>query len=133
MADHVNTSEPAKPREPITDSPWLWFALFTGCALAALLATGGRFGKKQARLENQYEARAALASGQMQIEDKGTGERVASGRIPHFSTENDTVIPLWPLEIILGLMFTASFALLLRERMREAPAAESAPPAAVQG
>ena len=40
-------------KTPITDSPWLWFALFTAVGLAALLATGGKFGQWQANIENK--------------------------------------------------------------------------------
>ena len=65
--------------EPITDSPWLWFALFTAVGLAALLATGGKFGKRQANIENKYQARAAVASGSVQVEESGAGEKTTTG------------------------------------------------------
>ncbi len=45
------------PNPSITDSPWLWLALFTAVGLAALLATGGKFGKRQSGIERRYQAR----------------------------------------------------------------------------
>ena len=94
-------------RPPITDSPWLWFALFTAVGLAALLATGGKFGKRQASIENKYQARSAIASGTLEIQDDGSGEKRAVGT-PNYSTPDKPVIPLWPLEILLGVIFVGS-------------------------
>jgi hypothetical protein len=109
---------------PITDSPWLWFALFSAVGLAALLATGGKFGKRQAGIERKYQARAAVASGQVQIEETGTGERRAAGA-PEYTTPERPAIPIWPVEIILGAICAASFGLLLKQRM--SPARGAAP------
>jgi hypothetical protein len=108
-------SQQAKP--PITDSPWLWFALFTAVGLAALLATGGKFGKRQANIENKYQARSAIASGTLEIKDDGAGEKRAVGT-PNYSTPDKPVIPLWPLEILLAVIFAGSLTMLLRERFR---------------
>jgi hypothetical protein len=113
-----------KPIAPITDSPWLWFALFSAVGLAALLATGGKFGKRQAGIERKYQARAAVASGQVRIEETGTGERRAAGA-PEYTTPERPAIPVWPLEIILAVICAGSFGLLLRQRMRPA---RGAPP-----
>ena len=101
-------------KSPITDSPWLWFAIFTGVGLAALLATGGRFGKRQAIIERKYQARTAVASG-MQIESTGPGQKRAVGA-PEYSTPGRLVIPLWPVQATLGLLLIGSLTMLLRER-----------------
>jgi hypothetical protein len=98
----------------ITDSPWLWAALFTGFGLAALLATGGKFGKRQAGIENKYQARAAVASGQLQVEQTGSGKQVARG-VPKYTTPEKVAVPVWPLEILLGAIFTGSLFMLLRQ------------------
>jgi hypothetical protein len=105
-----------RPIEPISDSPWLWAALFTGVGLAALLATGGKFGKRQARIENQYQARAAVASGRLQVDQSGTGRKTTAGA-PKYTTPDRTAVPIWPLEIVLGLICAVSFVMLLRQRM----------------
>lgn len=107
--------QPAKT--PLTDSPWLWFALFTAVGLAALLATGGKFGKRQAGIENKFQARSAIASGTLEIRDNGSGEKQAVGT-PNYSTPDKPMIPIWPLEIMLGVMFAGSLTMLLRERFR---------------
>ena len=126
MAAARNTNDDrttsSKPSQPITDSPWLWFAVFTACGLAALLATGGKFGKRQAGIERQYQARAAVASGKLQIKVGGAGQKRAVGA-PDYATPERTAVPIWPLEILLGLVCAASFALLLRERLNGLSAA----------
>lgn len=116
MADLDPPPESSRPSEPITDSPWLWFALFSAVGLAALLATGGKFGKRQSNIERQYQARAAVASGRLQIRESGVGEKTAAG-VPAYVTPQRPAIPVWPLEIILGLVCAASFGLLLRQRL----------------
>lgn len=116
MADRPPTLASSLPKEPITDSPWLWFALFTGFGLAALLATGGKFGKRQANIEHQYQARAAVASGKLQVEEGGTGLKRTAGA-PEYTTPEHPAVPIWPLEIILGTICAASFVMLLRQRM----------------
>ena len=58
-------------RRPLTDSPWLWFALFSGVGLTALLATGGKFGNRQAQIERKGQARAAVGDG-LTITQDGT-------------------------------------------------------------
>lgn len=121
MATKPRESENRRsPKAPITDSPWLWFALFTAVGLAALLATGGKFGKRQANIENKYQARSAVASGSLEIEDNGSGEKRAVGA-PNYSTPDKPVIPLWPLEIVLAVICIGSTTMLLRERFRASP------------
>jgi hypothetical protein len=105
-----------KSAAPITDSPWLWFALFSAVGLAALLATGGKFGKRQAGIERKYQARAAVASGQVRIEETGTGEKRAAGA-PEYTTPERPAVPIWPLEIILAMICVTSFVLLVKQRM----------------
>jgi hypothetical protein len=99
----------------MTDSPWCWFALFTAVGLSALLATGGKFGKRQAHRENKVQARSAGASGELQVESDRSGAKAAA-KAPQYSTPEKQVIPLWPLEIILGVLFAGSLAMLLRQR-----------------
>lgn len=107
-----------RSRGPITDSPWLWAALFTGVGLAALLATGGKFGRRQANIENKYVARSAVASGQVEPDPDGEKAKVGD-RPPTYSTPEKTMIPLWPLEIIFGAIVLVSAVMLLRERLGE--------------
>lgn len=103
----------AKP--PLSDSPWLWFAMFSAVGLAALLATGGKFGKRQAGIERKYQARKAVASGELKVETDATGGKATTGA-PEYSSPDATIVPLWPLEILLGLLCAGSVAMLLRQR-----------------
>ena len=103
------------PRPPITDSPWFWFSLFTAVGLSALLATGGKFGKRQANIENKYQARSAVASGALKVESDGAGVKTAT-KPPAYSTPEKPLIPIWPLEIVIGLIFVGSLTMLLRQR-----------------
>jgi hypothetical protein len=111
----TDASSPPRSAEPITDSPWFWFALFTAVGLSALLATGGKFGKRQANIENKFQARSAVASGELHVESDRSGAKAAA-KAPQYSTPEKQVIPLWPLEIILGVLFAGSLAMLLRQR-----------------
>ena len=111
-ADEVVTA----PRLPITDSPWFWFSLFTAVGLAALLATGGKFGKRQAGIENKYQARSAVASGALEVESDSVGVKKVA-KAPVYSTPEKQLIPIWPLEIILGVIFVGSLTMLLRQRL----------------
>jgi tryptophan-rich sensory protein len=111
--------DPATPRpaslSELTDSPWLWCALFTAVGLSALLATGGKFGKRQAGIERKYQARTGVATGEVRIETQGSGAKTVLSR-PEYSTPEKTVVPLWPLEILLAVLCATSIALLLRDR-----------------
>jgi hypothetical protein len=101
----------------------LWFAIFSAVGLAALLATGGKFGKRQANIEQKYQARAAVASGRLQIESQGSGRKATVGA-PHYATPERTAVPIWPLEIALGVICAASVVLFLRQRFpAKSPAA----------
>src|SRR5688572_4840576 len=111
----MSQPDAATPRAPITDSPWLWAALFTGVGLAALLATGGKFGKRQANIENKFQARAAVASGALEVEADDAGVKRAV-KAPEYSTPEKQLIPLWPLQVALGLLCVASLGFLLRQR-----------------
>ena len=110
----ANEKPPARP--PITDSPWLWAALFTGVGLAALLATGGKFGKRQANIENKFQARSAVASGAIEVQSDASGEK-RTAEAPRYSTPEEQIIPLWPVEAVLGLICVSSIFMLLRQRL----------------
>jgi len=120
-------------RQPITDSLWFWFALFSGFGLAALLATGGKFGKRQAGVERRFQARQYVQSsgkvddliletrqGQSQSKDepKDGGEETSKGpALPKYSTPKETLLRLGPLAGIVGAVCAGSLVLLVRERL----------------
>ena len=102
-------------KSPITDSPWLWFSLFTAAGLLALVATGGKFGARQANIERQAQARTAIAEG-LAVAENGVGRKATTG-VPKYSDPDDTQVRLLPLTVILGMLCAGSFGMLVRERL----------------
>lgn len=101
-------------QHPISDSPWLWFGLFSAVGLVALLATGGKYGHRQASLEKKAQARLAVAQG-MKTEVDASG-RKTTPNVPQYSEPGRTKIPLTPLAMTLGAIFLICLALLVREQ-----------------
>ncbi|MCH2115467.1 MAG: hypothetical protein MK171_11235 [Pirellulales bacterium] len=99
---------------PITDSPWLWFALFSGFGVLLLFLTGGKYGSRQSRLEQKAQAQIALAEG-MEILEDPSGRKTAQGA-PEYSKLGQPKIPLAPLVVTLGLMFVVCLAMFVREQ-----------------
>jgi hypothetical protein len=98
-------------KPPITDSPWFWLLAFSGVALIALVTISGQYGKRQARLERQYQARERIAEGAV-----GDGATSDPARREYASPDN-TLVPLWPLAI--PLVGVAGFAaVMLRRQVR---------------
>lgn len=101
---------------PITDSPWFWFSLFTAVGLSALLATGGKFGNRQAQIERKGQARMAVGDG-LTITQDGTGRTTAT-KVPEYSRPGMTKVRLKPMAISIGLILAFSLTLLAREQLR---------------
>jgi len=104
-----------QPISPITDSPWLWFALFSAVGLMTLLATGGKFRHRQANIERQGQARTAVAEGTVEVTVDGTGRKTVSG-MPKYSRPEMTEIGLFPISITVGSVLLVSLGMLARER-----------------
>ncbi len=102
---------------PITDSPWFWFTLFSAVGLTSLLATGGKFGNRQASIERKGQAHAAIAEGEVSVEVDAQGRKSAAG-VPKYSQPGRTKIRLQSLSILLGSICVTSLGLLVRERWR---------------
>ena len=94
----------------VTDSPWFWALVFSLMALLAVAATSGKYGRRQAGIERQYQAR-----------ERGTaapGEAV-NARRPYASSDQ-TLVPLWPLALLLSTVSLVSGWMLWRQRARAA-------------
>jgi hypothetical protein len=96
------------PKSPITDSPWFWVLIFSCVGLIALGAISGQYGKRQARLERQYQARERVAEGAI-----GDGA-VSDPARREYATPDDTLVPLWPLAVLLVGVAGASAYMLKR-------------------
>lgn len=95
--------------KPIVDSPWFWAALFSAVALAALMAMSGKYGRRQANIEQKYQARE-----QVRWSEGGGGQTPRNNL--EYSQPGATFIPLWPLSILLGSVIVVSVVMLIRSR-----------------
>jgi hypothetical protein len=98
---------PASTKPPITDSPWFWVILFSMVGLIALFTISGQYGKRQARLERQYQARERVMDDA--VEDPTRRE---------YATPGMTLVPIWPLAVILVATAGVAAAMLRREQQR---------------
>ena len=106
------TNEPP----PITDSPWLWFALFSAVGLVALLATGGKFGDRQAQVERKGQAHEAVVAG-IEVHQDGTGRKTVENA-PDYSRPGQIKIRLVPLASVVGVVLVVSLVMLIRGQLR---------------
>jgi hypothetical protein len=106
---------------PLTDSPWFWALAFSLTALAALavLVFSGWYGKRQTRLERQYQARYRVAEKLTAENNPAGSERTddTETRRP-FATPGNNLITLWPLAVLLGIVAAVAAAMLYRGRGR---------------
>jgi hypothetical protein len=110
----------ADPRAPVTDSPWFWVLAFSLMALLALVAIGTKYGRRQTRLELQYQARERIAERRATTNNSPADARSndqTSRR--EFASPGDNLIPLWPLAVVL--FFVAIFSAIMLGRRRELP------------
>ncbi len=85
-------------------------------ALAALLAIGGKYGQRQARLERQYQARERVATGARGDAAVASTEDGAERR--PYATPDVTLIPLWPLKVIFAAIAAVAAVMLFGSRGR---------------
>ena len=104
---------------PVTDSPWFWVLIFTAMALAALLAIGPKYGGRQARLERQYQARERIVTERAAGSKENEVPRT-NGQAEHrdLASAEDTLIPLWPLAVVLSGVLILAAIMLVRGRGR---------------
>lgn len=106
-------------RSPVIDSPWFWVLLFSGMALAALLAIGPKYGGRQARLERQYQARERIVAERAEKDSQARAERTDDEPERRaFAAAGETLIPLWPLAVILSVAVILAAIMLFRGRRR---------------
>jgi hypothetical protein len=107
----------SQAKAPLTDSPWFWVLLFSLFALGALavLVFSGWYGKRQTRLELQYQARYRVAEKITAENNPAGGERTddLEARRP-FATPGNNLITLWPLAVLLGIVAAVAATMLYR-------------------
>jgi hypothetical protein len=107
MSDKVHAS--------VTDSPWFWVLAFALMALLILVLMGPKIGRRQAKIELNYQARERVAAAQEAGNNPDVDERseeLADRRA--FATPEDTLVPLWPLAAILLVVVLFSWTMLIR-------------------
>jgi len=102
---------------PLTDSPWFWILLFSLVGLLALAVMSPKYGRRQANIERQYQARERVAEKLAAENNSADGGRIdgQESRRP-FATADEQLIPLWPLGVLLGLVACFAAAMLYRGR-----------------
>ena len=113
---------------PLTDSPWFWALAFSLMGLLALAVVGfsGKYQKRQAKIELQYQARERVA-------EKLTAENNPAGGDPTddsearrpFATPGNNLITLWPLAVLLAIVAVVAATMLYRAS-RTVPGTDSA-------
>jgi hypothetical protein len=132
MADvpqHNLQSETHDLRSPLVDSPWFWVLIFAGMGLVALVAMGPKYGGRQAELELEYQARSAIAAERAARNSGKEAARIDEAvQRRKFASPERTLVPLWPLALILSLVVIVSAIMLYRGRRRSAVSAEEGSP-----
>jgi hypothetical protein len=89
-------------------------------ALLALLVIGPKYGRRQSAMERTYQARERIEEQRAARNNPGVEARnnELADRRP-FATPGDTLVPLWPLAMVL--LAIALFALVMLVRNRRGP------------
>jgi hypothetical protein len=104
----------ASPKPPLTDSPWFWVLLFSVVGMVSLVVISGQYGKRQARIERQYQARERIGD-----------NAVNDPTRPEYATPDNTLVPIWPLGVLLVAAAMLAAVMLQRERSRVASVAST--------
>jgi len=107
MSDRSNKNPQSairNPQFPITDSPWFWVLVFSLMGLGALVAIGGKYRERQSRLERQYQAR-----------ERARENALSDPARREYSSPEETLIPLWPLAVLLIAVGVGAGVMLWRE------------------
>ena len=104
----------SKPN-PLAESIWFWIVCFSVAGLLALSAIGPKYAQRQAQIERQYQARGQVH--RYVAEGRPLGE-MADREIVRYSTDDDTLILLRPLQIVLIVVILIAAVALVRQRLR---------------
>src|SRR5262245_2394385 len=88
--------------------------VFSVVGLVALVVISGQYGKRQARIERQYQARERIGD-----------HAVNDPTRPEYATPDNTLVPIWPLGVRLVAAAIVAAVMLQRERSRVPPVASA--------
>jgi hypothetical protein len=102
-------------KTPITDSPWLWVLAFALVGLLALAVMSPKYGRRQANIERQYQARERVAERITAENNPDATQRIDNleARQPYVTT-SEKLIPIWPLAVLLALVSIVAALMLWR-------------------
>jgi len=105
---------------PVTDSPWFWVLVFVLVGLVGLAAIHDKYGKRQAGIERQYQARERTAEQVAAVgkADSGGGTAAEDVPLPAYATPGHNLISILPLFAILAVIGIIAAIMLSRERKR---------------
>jgi hypothetical protein len=106
---------------PVTDSPWFWLLLFSLMGIVALAAIHDKYGKRQAGIERQYQARERTAEQVAAVGKEGAAaDRIQPTDVPlpAYATPGHNLISIWPLFALLSVLGVVAAIMLSRERRR---------------
>jgi hypothetical protein len=100
---------------PITDSPWFWVLAFALVGLLALAVMSPKYGRRQANIERQYQARERVAERITAENNPDAIQRIDNleARQPYVTT-SEKLIPIWPLAVLLALVSIVAAVMLWR-------------------
>ena len=92
-------------RFAITESPWFWVLAFSAMALIVLIVMGPKYGRRQANIEVKYQARERAAVEQTARNNPAASSRNNDSAAPRpYSQPGETLVPLWPLAVLLAVI-----------------------------
>jgi hypothetical protein len=99
----------------VTDSPWFWVLIFSVMGLLALAVIGGKYARRQANIERQYQARERVAERIATENNPAATDRIEdSDARREYATPGDQLLPIWPLAVLLGIVVVVAAAMLYR-------------------
>lgn len=104
------------------ESMWFYAAWFCLFAAAVLFVAQRKYGERQAGIERRFQARA-------QPYRQAAGEQLADNHersTAHYSTPEDTVIPIWPLAVVMVVLGCSFGVLAVRAGCQTDAAMDSA-------
>lgn len=85
----------------------------------AVLASSGWYGKRQTRLELQYQARSRVSEKINAENNPASAERTNDSEAPRaFAKPGQNLVTLWPLAVLLGIVSVVSATMLYRTARR---------------
>jgi hypothetical protein len=112
----------------ITDSAWFWVLIFSLMGLVAIFAMHGKYGRRQANIERNYQARERVAEKVAAENNLTEPDRTDNLEVRRdFATPDNQLVPLWPLAILLALVAVVAACMLYRARAQFAAGSDESP------